>query len=91
VSLRRHAASRDANEPEIVQTFESCGWVVARLSDPGIPDLLCARPKKLILVEVKMPGQKLTEAQKLFWATWPHPIHVVRSVEEAQAVAEWEK
>jgi hypothetical protein len=91
----RRAAKRDANEAAIVDALERVGCSVARLNDPGVPDLLVARHGSMWLLEVKMPagskggtaGRELTPEQRRWWASWrgPQP-HVVRSIEEALTV-----
>lgn len=91
----RRAAKRDANEAAIVTALERVGCSVARLNDPGVPDLLVARHGAMWLLEVKMPagskggtsGRELTDEQRRWWAAWRGPVPViVRSVEEALAV-----
>ncbi len=91
----RRAAKRDANEAAIVAALERCGCSVARLNEPGVPDLLVARHGAMWLIEVKMPagakggtsGRELTPEQRRWWAAWrgPQP-HVARSIEEALAI-----
>lgn len=85
MSIRRHAARRDANEPAIVDALEAIGVFVRRLSEPGLPDLLCYHPREGIrLLEVKMPAGKLTAPQK---ATQRYvPFAIVESVSEALAL-----
>jgi hypothetical protein len=43
MSIHRKNAKRDANEPEVIQTLEACGWNVRRISGAGLPDLLLWR------------------------------------------------
>lgn len=79
MSIRRHNAKRDEIEPLIVAALEAMYCQVYRLDTPC--DLLCKHRGQLILIEVKMPGEPLTPAQKKFAETWP--LNVVRSVEDA--------
>ena len=81
----RYAAKRDANEDEIVQALRHTGWMVRLLSDEGIPDLLCARGSKVMLLEVKQPGKPMTTAQTKFFYLLDYraPIWVVETVAEA--------
>ena len=51
----RHAARRDENEQEIVDAFESDGWGVAKLSEPGVPDLAVGWGFVLFFVEAIGP------------------------------------
>jgi len=44
MSIHRRAVSRDKNEPEMVEFFERCGYMVTPLSGEGVPDLLLIRP-----------------------------------------------
>jgi Holliday junction resolvase len=59
----RLAAKRDANEAELVKWLRYRGWVVHHCSSAHLPDLLCMRAGEVRLVEVKMPGGKLTRGQ----------------------------
>lgn len=59
----RFAAKRDANEGEIVTALELAGWSVFKVSDTGLPDLICCRRGVLALLEVKAPDGDLTPAQ----------------------------
>jgi len=85
VSIRRQAARRDGNEPAIVDALEAIGVVVHRLSAPGLPDLLCWHPREgLRLIEVKMPGERLTIQQETVRLRMP--FFVVESVADALAL-----
>lgn len=82
----RRAAKRDANEPEIVEALELAGWTVVKISDSGLPDLLCLRRGVTRLVEVKAPDGHLTSAQEKTFKRIQGamvPVHVVRTPEEA--------
>lgn len=95
VSLNRYAKRRDANESEIVEALEKVGATVERLDTPA--DLLVGwhGPRHLhrrnYLIEVKMPGARLTRAQERFHEAWRGQICVVHNVYEALCVIgeEW--
>jgi hypothetical protein len=89
--VRGHGAKRDANEPIIVEALEAAGWLVIRLSAPGMPDLLCVRRGVLVLMEVKMPKGSVTPKQAetfLEMLSWGYRVPIIRSVKEAVEVAE---
>ena len=87
MSLRRHNPRRDYSEERVVRALEECGCTVFRISQRGIPDLLCFSPKgkrgrsRCFLVEVKKAANSpLTKDQTNFhqdaWANeWP--VYVV--------------
>jgi len=94
MSLRRHAVSRDASEPEVVEALERCGFVVERISQRGVPDLLVSRRGRFYCVEVKRPpgprggmkGRKLTGDQLRFCDRHHAPVQVLRT---GLAAVEW--
>lgn len=80
----RHAARRDANEPDIVSALEAVGASVTRLDGEGVPDLLVGWCSRTFLLEVKGPSGGLTAAQREWWATWKGGSgHVVRCADDA--------
>ena len=81
--MRQYGAKRDENEVEIVKALRVAGASVAHLSSKGIPDLLVSFRNKLFLMEVKMPGKKLTPEQVKFHENWKGKIHIIKSVDEA--------
>lgn len=81
--MKKYGAKRDENEVEIVKALRAAGASVAHLSSKGIPDLLVSFRNKLFLIEVKMPGKKLTLEQVKFHKNWNGEIHIVKSVDEA--------
>ena len=89
MSLQRYSASRDANEPEIVNYLrEKCRVKIYRLPKP-LDLIVQMRDGTLILMEIKMPGKRHTPAQVRFLESWcakPAPIFTVHSIEEAEAV-----
>lgn len=80
----RIRAKRDTLERQIVDALRIRGVFVVRLSDPGLPDLICWKEGWvcLIALEVKSPRGRLTQAQQRYTG----PRQIVRSVEEALAV-----
>jgi hypothetical protein len=80
----RRAAKRDNAELAIVQTLQSCGWTVYRLSLPL--DLLCAKRGRTLLAEVKTGSKKLRQGQEQFIAAWPGEVVILRTIEDALAL-----
>ena len=62
----RRAAKRDANEPDIRSAFHARNARTWTVSDGGRPDLVVLHMTRWYLVEVKVPGGKLTRAQVEF-------------------------
>jgi len=79
----KHDAKRDANELGIVRALETIGCRVQRLSGGGMPDLLVAFKNVNVLVEVKMPKEKLNSLQTE-WHAWWRPYGQVAIVESEQ-------
>lgn len=82
----RRARRVDGNQAEIVSALRDAGCFVEVLSDVGrgVPDLLVGRNGKCLLLEVKMPGEKLTPDQVTWHRAWKGPsVAVVRSPREA--------
>lgn len=61
------ARSRDANEPAILYAVRTAGWYAAKLSETGLPDVLCLHPDGLraVLLEVKVPGGRRLKSGRL--------------------------
>ena len=93
----RRANRIDGNHAEIREGLRKCGIVVADTSSVGNghPDLLCGNPRtrRLVLLEVKMPGNKHTWMEEEFAKKWrAFPVHTVTSIDEALcAVGEVQK
>jgi hypothetical protein len=84
MSVHRRDAKRDANEPAIAKAMVQVGASVTRLSAEGVPDLLVGFRGCTYLLEVKVPGGTLTEAQETFIKHWNGlPVGIVRTPEEA--------
>lgn len=98
MSIHRHAAKRDANEPTIRKRFAHHGWHTEQLSGTGMPDLN-VWPKVngrggwriCLLVDVKMPKGKVTPEQVKKW-TELHakgiPVYVARTEADVDALVE---
>ncbi len=91
--MPRWAAKVDGNQAEIVEALEKFGWTVISLArlGGGVPDLLCAKSWRTVLVEVKTATGRLRAVQQGFRIAWPGELWVVRSVEDVQALnkREW--
>ena len=84
----RLRARIDQNQPAIVEALRSVGCGVCSLAPigRGVPDLLVHSPiKGYVLIEVKVPGEKLNATEAAWHAAWRGPVCVVKSVEEALA------
>ena len=81
----RVAVKRDKGEKAIVEALRDAGYTVQTLEQgKGVPDLLvCNETGKLVLMEVKQPGEKLTPAQVRWHANWPGRVAIVHSPMEA--------
>jgi hypothetical protein len=83
MTIPRRAQKRDANERGIIDALHAAGYGV--LQGEKV-DLSVWRGERGWLLEVKMPGEKLSNRQREFHATFPARIHVVCSAEEALEV-----
>ena len=81
----RRRAKVDRNQPEVTAALRAAGWKVRPLHmvGEGWPDLCAAQDDINVLVEVKMPGEKLTPAEEKFWAEWPGPKEIAYSGQDA--------
>lgn len=75
-----------------MSALEAEGFVVERVSDTGIPDLIVGTPqprRRLFLIEVKDVGGKLKPAQKEFHRKFAgFPVYVAYSVADALLIAQ---
>jgi hypothetical protein len=79
----------DTNHPKIVNHLRACGYQVFDTHAlPGRLDIDCLSKSGLIIVpmEIKMPGEKLTEAEEIYLSQWPG--YIVHSEDEAQRLME---
>ncbi len=83
--MTRYAARTDANQSEIVAALRGAHWTVElthRLGS-GYPDLHASKDGYAILVEVKMPGEKLTSDEEQFHRRWQGPLIIAYSGQQA--------
>ena len=78
----------DGNQNAVIDALLRAGCSVQVLSQGmGVPDLLVAKPDgTLVLVEVKMPSESMTDYQKKWAAKWPTRIVVAHSGPEVLAL-----
>lgn len=84
MSINRHDARSDANQPTIIKALRSIGCQVCIIKQPL--DLLVSGGRLgdiNLLMECKMPGADLNVAQRLFWDSWPGRKVVVHHEQEA--------
>lgn len=80
-----YRGNTDANQKQIVKDLRSAGYSVISLHGvgSGVPDLLIADSQKYWLVEIKVPGGRLSATQEDFMLRWRGPkIHICTSTEE---------
>ena len=84
--LRR--SRTDDNQGAIVDALRAIGASVAITSQvgDGFPDLVVASFGEHFLMEVKVPGGRLTPAQVDFYRGWAGPVYIVETEAEAIAV-----
>lgn len=84
----RRAAKVDGNQAEFVAFFRGCGMTVQHLHTVGrgVPDLLLGFRGVNELVEMKMPGGKLTADEVSWHARWAGTVEVVRTIDDAKRV-----
>jgi hypothetical protein len=83
----RQAAKVDANQPGIIEALHRIGVQTCYIKQPV--DLLIAGGalgSRNVLLEVKMPGERLNLTQQDFWDKWPGEKAIVHSVDEALEV-----
>lgn len=88
----RRRAKVDLNQPQIVAALRAAGWKVRHTHTigQGFPDLCASVDGLNVLVEVKMPGEKLTPDEAVFWEEWPGPKEIVYGEQDAiDKLAEW--
>jgi hypothetical protein len=77
---------RDNNQKTIIRRLNARGISThdtASLGN-GFPDVLAVREDgEMVLLEIKMPGEKLTPAEQKFHDTFPGRKEIVYSVEDA--------
>lgn len=80
----------DRNQKPIVAALRLAGWSVLHLHQlgKGAPDILAAKRKTSVLMEIKMPGEKLTLDELEFHAMWHGHLIIAHSETEAVESAE---
>jgi hypothetical protein len=80
-----YARRVDRNHAEVRTALRAAGWHVTDLFrvGRGVPDMLAARPGLAVLVEVKVKGEKLTEAEEAYLKLYPGPAVVVYGAQDA--------
>jgi hypothetical protein len=81
---------RDTNQTSIVEALRGAGYWVAITADikHGFPDLIVAskgHPPLFKLMEIKVPGEHLTEDELIFFANCPGDKEIITSPEMALA------
>jgi hypothetical protein len=78
----------DANHGAIVDGLRAAGCTVESLAavGNGCPDLLCGVGGHNVLIEVKVPGERLNNVQKPWHAAWRGRAHIAYSLEQALAI-----
>lgn len=82
------ANRRDGNQTEILKAIERAGYFVFNTADTknGFPDLFVTSKSGVdCVMEIKMPGEKLTPAEEAFFLAHNGKHYIVRSAEEALA------
>jgi hypothetical protein len=78
----------DANQPAIVAALRKAGYFITILAPlgGGIPDLHVVSKtdsSRVMLIEVKMPGEHLNTNEKIWHAAYPGRATIARSGAEA--------
>jgi hypothetical protein len=85
----RRAAKVDGNHVEIVDALRAAGFSVESLArvGGGCPDLLVGAFGANVLIEVKVPGERLNALQKPWHTGWKGVAHIATSALEAIQIA----
>lgn len=87
----RRRPRKDRNHPQIVNALRDVGYTVQDLAGvaDGCPDILVGGIDRRTgvrrdwPVEIKMPGEPLTDDQEVWHATWGGTVYIVESVDDA--------
>jgi len=84
-------AKRDKNERQIILDLRAIGAGVIQISIKGVCDLLVGHINNLgiptnYLIEIKQPGEGLTEDESEFFRTWPGQKGIAHNTQEALAI-----
>jgi hypothetical protein len=78
----------DANQPAIVAALRKAGYFITILAPlgGGIPDLHVVSKtdsSRVMLIEVKMPGEHLNDKERIWHAAYPGRATIAHSPEQA--------
>jgi hypothetical protein len=79
------AKRKDGNQKIIEEALTKAGywWFDTSALGRGYPDLhVVSKSDISVMVEVKMPGEKLTPAEEKFWKDYEAPLAIITSAEE---------
>ena len=81
----RYAAKVDRNQADIVRALRQVGAEVTptQTLGHGFPDLVAGFRGVTYLLEVKMPGEHLTEDEERWHRRWSGQVSIVYSEEDA--------
>jgi Holliday junction resolvase len=84
----RRDAKVDGNQTEVVKNLRKLGCTVASIAPmgKGIPDLLVGYAGRSYLLEVKQPGEKLTDDEAKWHSEWRGQVAIVTTWQEAAKV-----
>ena len=90
----RYARKVDANQRAIVYVLSQAGYHVTDLSavGKGVPDLLCTRNGRCVLVEIKnqQGHNRFTQSQTEYYALVKAPVFVVRTINDVELLIKGE-
>jgi hypothetical protein len=86
--MSMHNRKVDRNHPQIVNHLRDCGYKIFDVHAlPGRLDIdVLSKSGLIVPMEIKMPGEKLTEAEETYLSQWPG--YIVHSGDEAQRLME---
>lgn len=78
----------DANQTEIVKALRQAGCTVTSTAmvGKGFPDIVVGYDDMSFLMEIKMPGGKLTPDEMVWHNDWDGQVAIVYSIEDALRV-----
>ncbi len=87
----RQAARRDDNEEAIIHALQLAGWVVQKINDEDVPDLVLSKDQHSILMEIigaskwknNRQREGLTKGQEAWHRAHQAPVLTARTVPEA--------
>lgn len=83
---RHYARRKDGNQKEIEQTLTDAGipWFDTSRQGDGFPDLVAAPSGVWHILEIKLPGEDLTRAERTFHEKFKGaPLHIVHDGQHA--------